>query len=391
MNEHPRIAALIVAAGRGTRAGGGTPKQYRQLAGRSVLTRTLQAFVDHPTIDSITVVIHQDDRPLYDAAIPNSPKMRPPVSGGSSRSQSVYNGIRDLSQRNTDIVLIHDAARPMVDSGVLDRVIAALNTDDGAVAMLPAVDAMRAVHDDALGENIPRDGVHRAQTPQGFRFAPILSAFEAAEAAETLDSHLDDAAVGMANGLSVTMVPGDPLNFKLTTPEDFAMAERLLAIPDIRNGQGFDVHAFSPGDHVTLCGIDIPHDKALSGHSDADVGLHALTDAILGAAAAGDIGRHFPPSDPQWKGADSAIFLAHAIEIVNEMSFTLSNVDITLMCERPKITPHSEAMRHRVGEICGLDIDRVSVKATTTERLGFCGREEGIAALASATLIRLST
>ncbi len=392
MNAKNRIAALIVAAGRGMRAGGGMPKQYRQVAGRTVLSRTLSAFTAHPSIDTVTVVIHPDDRKLYDRSAGTSSKMRPPVNGGDSRAASVLNGIRSLSgDTSPDIVLIHDAARPMIGAEIIDRVVTALHDTDGAVAMLPAIDAMRMVNEDGtLGQNVPRDGTSRAQTPQGFHFAPLLAAFEAATTGGSLDTHLDDAAVAMSAGMAVMAVTGDPLNFKLTTPEDFSMAERLLAQPDIRNGQGYDVHAFCEGDTVTLCGITIPHDKGLKGHSDADVGLHTLTDAILGAAAAGDIGRHFPPSDPQWKGADSAIFLTRAVEIITEMGFALSNVDITLICERPKIGPHSEAMRARVGELCGLEIDRVSVKATTTERLGFCGREEGIAALASATLIKIA-
>ncbi len=390
MTDAPRkTAALIVAAGRGIRAGGGLPKQYRTLGGRPVLARTLAAVEAHPRVDLVQTVIHPDDRALHDAAGAGVSKLLPPVPGGDSRAASVAAGLRALAARgDVGAVLIHDAARPFLAPAVIDRVTDALGEADGALAMLPAVDAMRRVAEDGtIGEDVSREGVHRAQTPQGFRLAPLLGAFAAAEAAGTLAGFLDDAAVAHAHGLRIFAVPGDPANVKLTTPEDFAMAERHLALPDIRHGQGFDVHAFGTGDHVVLCGVRVPHGRGLTGHSDADVGLHALTDAILGGAALGDIGRHFPPSDPQWKGADSAQFLAHAVRLVGEAGFALSNVDITLMCERPKITPHSEAMRARVAEICALDVSRVSVKATTTERLGFCGREEGIAALASACLI----
>ncbi len=392
MTKRPRIAALIVAAGRGTRAGEGLPKQYRPVGGLPVLTRTLAAFADHPGVDAIQTVIHPDDRALYDASTLANDKILSPVSGGGTRADSVLAGLRALDglggSDGIDCVLIHDGARPFVGSEVIDRVVDALGAADGALAMLPAVDAMRRVGEDGrIGPDVPREGIHRAQTPQGFRLPALLDAFAAAERAGTLAQHLDDAAIAHANGMTVVAVKGDPANFKLTTAEDFAMADRLLALPDIRHGQGFDVHAFCEGDHVILCGVKVPHSQGLSGHSDADVGLHALTDAILGAAALGDIGRHFPPSDPQWKGTDSALFLDHAVKIVGEAGFALSNVDVTLICERPKIGPVSCAMRERVAEICGLDLSRVSVKATTTERLGFCGREEGIAALASVCLI----
>jgi len=354
-----------------------------------VLARTVAAFVDHPRIESIQIVIHPDDRAFYDDCIPQSAKLLPPVPGGHSRAESVSEGLRALADQGvTDHVLIHDAARPFISGTLIDRVVEALNDADGALAMLPAVDAMRHVDGEGrIGADVSRTGICRAQTPQGFRLARLLGAFAEAETKGTLADHPDDAAIAFAHGLDVVAVHGDAANFKLTMPEDFAMAERLLAIPDVRHGQGFDVHAFCEGEHVTLCGISIPHDKSLSGHSDADVGLHALTDAILGAVAMGDIGQHFPPSDPRWKGADSAVFLAHAVTLVREAGFVLSNLDVTVMCERPKIGPHALTMRERIADICGLDVARVSVKATTTERLGFCGREEGIAALASACVI----
>ena len=384
-----RTLALIVAAGRGARAGEGLPKQYRTVGGMPVLTRTLGAFAAHDGIDAVMTVIHPDDRALYDDAAAGLPDLLPPVHGGDSRAGSVFAGLRAIAERGGfDAVLIHDGARPFVNAATIDRVIDALHDGDGALAMLPAIDAMRRVDEDGrIGEDIAREGIRRAQTPQGFRLAPLLDAFAAAERDGTLAGHLDDAAIAHAHGMHVVAVPGDAANFKLTTPEDFAMADRLLALPDIRTGNGYDVHAFGEGEHVVLCGVRVPHERGLSGHSDADVGLHALTDAILGGAAMGDIGRHFPPSDPQWKGTDSALFLAHAVKIVREAGFALSNVDVTLICERPRIGPHSEAMRARIAEICALAVDRVSVKATTTERLGFCGREEGIAALATACLI----
>ncbi len=385
----PRTAALIVAAGRGTRAGGGLPKQYRQIGGRPVLARTLTAFVSHPRIERVQVVIHSDDRALYDAHVQTDAKLLSPVNGGDSRAESVLEGLRALTEQGgIDNVLIHDAARPFVSNDMIDRVVDALGHAEGALAMLPAVDAMR--HVDAkgrIGSDVSRAGICRAQTPQGFHLTRLLDAFMEAQGKEALADYPDDAAIAFAYGLDVVAVHGEAANFKLTMPEDFAMAERLLTVPDVRHGQGFDVHAFCEGNYVILCGISVPHDKALSGHSDADVGLHALTDAILGGAAMGDIGQHFPPSDPQWKGADSAQFLSHAVALVREAGFTLSNLDVTLMCERPKIGPHALAMRGRIAEICALDVARVSVKATTTERLGFCGREEGIAALASACLI----
>jgi len=347
------------------------------------------AFGDHARVDAIQTVIHLDDRDLYDASATDDAKLLPPVGGGDSRAASVYAGLKALALRDdVDIVLIHDAARPFISAAVIDRVIDGLDANEGALAMLPAVDAMRRVNEQRrIGDDVPRDGIRRAQTPQGFHLRALLDAFATAERSGTLAQHLDDAAIAHANGMGVVAIEGDPANFKLTTPEDFIMADQLLALPDIRNGSGFDVHAFGEGDHVVLCGIKVPHQFGLTGHSDADVGLHALTDAILGAAAMGDIGRHFPPGDPRWKGADSAQFLSHAVKIVAQEGFALSNVDVTLICERPKIGPVSEAMRERVAEICGLDVGRVSVKATTTERLGFCGREEGIAALASACLI----
>ena len=297
--------------------------------------------------------------------------------------------MRALREHNPKRILIHDAARPFVTDAVITRVIKALDSEHGAVPTLPAVDSMRLSDETGtLGKTVPRDGIRRAQTPQGFRFDTLLPILESAEADGSLAALSDEAEAFIAAGRRVVSVEGDPMNFKLTIPEDFTMAERLLAEPDIRTGQGYDVHAFEEGDHVILCGIKIPHDKGLSGHSDADVGLHTITDALLGAVAEGDIGRHFPPSDPQWKGTDSAVFLKRAVEIVAERGYAISNIDLTLICEEPKVTPHAPAMISRVAEICALDSSRVSIKATTSERLGFTGRREGIAGTAVATVMR---
>ena len=383
-----KIAALIVAAGRGLRAGGGLPKQYRQLGGSAVLARTAKVFLDDPRIAQTLAVIHPDDRELYESCMPLHPALSGPVHGGENRAESVLAGLRALKETAPTHVLIHDGARPFLTPSVLDRLCAALADHDGAVAAIPAVDAMRRAKAGTLAAPIDRDGLVRMQTPQAFRFETILAALEEAERRGDLANLPDDASAAINAGVTVHAVEGDPRNIKLTTPEDFDMAEALLNQPPrVRMGQGFDVHAFADGDHVMLCGVKIAHTKTLSGHSDADVGLHALTDALFGAIANGDIGRHFPPSDPQWKGADSAIFLEYAVKLVRDAGYEIANLDITLICERPKIGPHADAMRKKVAELCGVENGAVSVKATTTERLGFCGREEGIAAQASACLI----
>ncbi len=385
--------ALIVAAGRGTRMASDIPKQYQILSNKSVLLRSIQPFLDHQDISRIIVVIHRESEDRFEAikyTIEDSAgKLLPPVHGGTSRAESTLNGLRALREHNPKRILIHDAARPFVTDAVITRVIKALDSEHGAVPTLPAVDSMRLSDDTGtLGKTVPRDGIRRAQTPQGFRFDTLLPILESAEADGSLAALSDEAEAFIAAGRRVVSVEGDPMNFKLTIPEDFTMAERLLAEPDIRTGQGYDVHAFEEGDHVILCGIKIPHDKGLSGHSDADVGLHTITDALLGAVAEGDIGRHFPPSDPQWKGTDSAVFLKRAVEIVAERGYAISNIDLTLICEEPKVTPHAPAMISRVAEICALDSSRVSIKATTSERLGFTGRREGIAGTAVATVMR---
>ncbi len=380
------VAVLIVAGGRGVRAGGGVPKQYRALGGRTVLRRTVARFLGHPGVARVQVAIHADDRALYDAAVGDL-ALAPPVIGGASRQETVRLGLEALAADGAEtVVLVHDAARPFVPAELIDRVIAASVADGAAVPALPVSDTLKRA--DGAGRVVgteSRDGLYGAQTPQGFRLAPLIAAHRAA-AAQHLEA-TDDAAVMEAAGHPVTLVGGDAQNVKLTSAADFARAEAwLTAHRETRVGTGFDVHRFAPGDRVTLCGVAIPHDRGLAGHSDADVGLHALTDAVLGAVGAGDIGDHFPPSDPRWKGADSAAFLRHALDLAAERGGVPVHLDVTLIAQAPKIGPHRAAMRTRIAEIAGLAPERVSVKATTTEGLGFTGRGEGIAAQAAVTL-----
>ncbi|MCW5696563.1 MAG: bifunctional 2-C-methyl-D-erythritol 4-phosphate cytidylyltransferase/2-C-methyl-D-erythritol 2,4-cyclodiphosphate synthase [Bauldia sp.] len=380
----PKVAALIVAAGRGMRAGGEVPKQYRPLAGQSILSRSLRPFLDHPQVAQVAVVIHPDDRALYDAATTAHARLTEPVAGGDTRQESVRLGLAGLAAGKPDLVLIHDAARPFVTAAVIDRVIAALDDVPGALPAIPVADTLkRGAADGAVTETVPRDGLFGAQTPQGFHFEPIRQAHEAARG----QALTDDAAVAEAAGLAVRLVAGDAANIKLTTAEDIAAAEeRMESAGETRVGTGYDVHALGPGTAVTLGGVAIPHDGALVGHSDADVALHALTDALLGAIADGDIGVHFPPSDPEWRGAASSRFLAFAVERVLTRGGAIVHLDLAIVAEAPKIGPHRDAMRARIAEICGIDTGRVAVKATTSERLGFLGRGEGIAAIATATI-----
>lgn len=375
--------ALIVAAGSGQRFGAEQPKQYLDLAGKPVLRRTVEAFLSHPKVSAVRVVINPALRDLYDAAVAGL-DLPEPVAGGASRQDSVRNGLEALADSAPDRVLIHDAARPLIDAATIDAVIAALDHHPAALAAVPVADTLKRGDGKVVAGTVDRSGLWRAQTPQGFRFPEILAAHRSAAGLELTD----DAAVAERAGLPVALVPAREENFKVTTPDDLTRAARALdsALSDIRTGTGFDVHRFAEGDHVTLCGVRVPHSHALDGHSDADVGLHALTDAILGALCAGDIGSHFPPSDPQWQGADSALFLKHAAELVTARGGRIAHVDVTIICERPKVGPHREAMTARIAEILGMPADRVSVKATTTERLGFTGRGEGIAAQAVATV-----
>ncbi len=375
--------ALIVAAGRGARFGGALPKQYRLLGGEPVLRRTVRSFLSHPRIRTVLVAIHPDDREHYDRAVGDL-GLRPPVPGGATRQDSVRNLLEAAEAPEGEIVLIHDAARPLVAAAVIDRSIAALERADGAVAALPVADTLKRADGDRVGQTVDRAGLWRAQTPQAFRLGAILAAHRRLAGRELTD----DAAVAEQAGLAVEIVMGDENNFKITTESDLETAERLLfsRLGDIRTGTGFDVHRLVPGDGCWINGIMIPHDKALLGHSDADVGLHAITDALLGAIGAGDIGSHFPPSDMRWRGASSDKFLRHAGSLVAARGGIVAHCDVTILCERPKIGPHRAAMVARIAEILSIEPDRVSVKATTTEGLGFTGREEGIAAQAIATI-----
>lgn len=380
------VGVLIVAAGRGHRFGGELPKQYATLGGRTVLRHAVDSFQNHPAVNRILVVIHPDDRELYDQALAGL-DLPQPVTGGATRQDSVRLGLERLAEQAPQKVLIHDAARPFVPPSVISAVIAALDESVGAIAALPVVDSLKRGEDGDIRDGVVREYLWRAQTPQAFRFHEILAAHRAIST-DNGEALTDDAAVAQAAGHQVKLIEGATETFKVTTAEDLARAERWLAgaTMETRTGSGFDVHRFGAGDFVTLCGIEIPHSAGLQGHSDADVGLHALTDAILGALSAGDIGQHFPPSDPQWKGADSALFLRHAAEMVRARGGRFIHCDVTLICEAPKVGPHRDRMQERIAEILECEPQRINVKATTTERLGFTGRGEGIAAQATATL-----
>jgi 2-C-methyl-D-erythritol 4-phosphate cytidylyltransferase/2-C-methyl-D-erythritol 2,4-cyclodiphosphate synthase len=375
------VHALIVAAGKGIRAGGGTPKQYRPVAGKALLRHAIEGLLAHPGIDAVTVIINPDDRALYDAAVAGL-ALPPPVAGGATRQESARNGLESLAADPPAIVMVHDAARAFVPASVIDGLLAALEdpSHDGAVSALPVIDSLR--RGGTLYEGaVDREGLWRVQTPQAFRYPALLAAHRAATAGAT-----DELGIALAAGLKVAVTPGDERAFKVTEPEDFAKAEAMHTNYSSRAASGFDVHRFGPGDHVWLCGVKVPHSHGLIGHSDADAGLHALTDALLGTISAGDIGDHFPPSDPQWKGAASDVFLAHAARLVRARGGLIDHADVTLICERPKVGPHREAMRARIAAILGINMSRVSVKATTTEMLGFTGRSEGLAAQAMASV-----
>lgn len=375
--------ALLVAAGRGSRCGPGAPKQYRMLGGVPILRRAVRPFLAHPQVGAVRVVIHPEDGESYARAVGDLPLLEP-VPGGATRQESVLRGLDSLAGLAPSRVLIHDAARPFVTAAVLDRVMGALDCWDGAIPALPVVDTLkRGIRLDTapIEETVERAGLWRAQTPQGFRYEAILAAHRDASGLALTD----DAAVAGRAGLRVAMVAGCEDNLKVTTEDDLVRGERLLAF-ETRSAGGFDVHRFCDGDHVMLCGVRVPHDHGLLGHSDADVGLHALVDALLGTIGAGDIGSHFPPSDPRWRGVPSEMFVRHAAAVVGEAGGRIVNVDVTLICERPKVGPHREAMRRRIADLLAVPFSRVSVKATTTEELGFTGRREGIAAQAMATV-----
>ena len=385
-SKHPRIATLIAAAGRGARAERPGPKQYESLAGKTVLARTVEAFTGHPLIDAILVVIHRDDEALYRELASDHDRLLPPVFGGETRQASVLAGLERLAQTQPmpDQVLIHDGARPFVSQDLITAVCSAIEPDAGAIPVLAISETVKRTDADLIAETVPRSGLHLAQTPQGFDFHAILNAHRAS--ADHLDL-TDDEAVAARAGLSVRTVCGDRRNIKLTNPDDFRYAQAMISNSmETWTGQGFDVHALVPGDHVMLCGVKIPHTRGLKGHSDADAALHALTDALYGALGDGDIGHHFPPSDPNWRGADSAIFLREAVARLEARGGRINNLDVTVICEAPKIGPHREAMRQAIAAIAGIEPRRVSVKGTTSERLGFAGRGEGVAALATATI-----
>ena len=389
------VTALIVAAGRGVRAAGlksMIPKQYRPVGGVPMLTRAIAAFAGHPSVDDVIVVIQPEDSGLYQVASQSfSSRLRPPVAGGAERQDFVRSGLEALAANPPDRVLIHDAARPFVEPSLITRVIASLDEHEATLPCVPVTDTLTVAKDGRVTGTLPRDELWRAQTPQGFRFDAILAAHRAA-AKEGCATFTDDAGIAQWFGLDVALVEGSETNRKLTSAEDIASADELLRLRAERTlgtqrvATGYDVHAFGPGDAVILCGVRIPHDKKLIGHSDADVGMHALTDALLGTIADGDIGVHFPPSDARWRGAASELFLRDAAARLKARGGEIVHVDLTFICEGPRIGPHRDAMRAKLAECLGLDAGQVSIKATTNEGLGFIGRGEGIAAMATATV-----
>ncbi len=377
MASRPRIVALIVAAGSGSRSGGDRPKQFRMVRGQPMVRHSYATFADHPDIAGIYIAIGEGQNGDAEAAL-NGLAPANLVTGGNTRRESVKNGLEAIAAAgDTDFVLIHDAARPFLSAHVIDHLIEALLHAPGAVPALPVVDSLSRGNQN-LTETVERENLWRVQTPQAFHFADIYQAHRD----WTEEEPSDDARMLMASGKEVRIVPGDEALAKFTFASDFAGHDMKAFV---RSGSGFDVHRLAPGEELWLCGIKIEHDKGLAGHSDADVAIHALVDAILGALALGDIGDHFPPSDPQWRGASSDRFLAHAIKLAHDLGYHLANADVTIICEAPKIGPHKAAMRARLAEIMAVDIARVSVKATTTEMLGFTGRGEGIAAQAMTT------
>jgi 2-C-methyl-D-erythritol 4-phosphate cytidylyltransferase/2-C-methyl-D-erythritol 2,4-cyclodiphosphate synthase len=384
----PSVAAVVVAAGRGLRAGGGLPKQYREVAGEPVIRSSLSLFAWHGQIGAVQAVIHPDDAGTYETAAKGL-RLLAPVLGGATRQASVRAGLESLSPRSPDIVLVHDAARPFCSSELVSRAIVACGQTGAAIPALEVTDTIKRVDAGGLvAGTVDRATLRAVQTPQAFDFALLLEAHRRA-AREGRDDFTDDAALAEWAGIKVATFAGDSGNLKLTTDEDFAKAEarRMASLADLRLGNGFDVHAFgNDGDHVWLGGVKIPHDRGLTGHSDADVALHALVDAILGALADGDIGQHFSPNDPRWRGASSDQFLKFAVERVAKRGGRIANLDLTIVCEAPRIGPHRDAIRKRIAEIAEMSVERVAVKATTSEQLGFTGRKEGIVAMATATV-----
>jgi 2-C-methyl-D-erythritol 4-phosphate cytidylyltransferase / 2-C-methyl-D-erythritol 2,4-cyclodiphosphate synthase len=383
-----KVAAVIVAAGRGYRAGGDLPKQYRALAGEPVIRPTLAAFLGHPQIAAVQPVIHPDDAAIFRAATAGLERLLPPVAGGATRQASVRAGLEALRAAAPDLVLIHDAARPFLSSDLISRAIAAATAHGAAVPAIAVTDTVKVVDErDTVSETLDRSRLRTVQTPQAFAYEVIVALHDRAVAAGR-DDFTDDAALAEWAGRAVNVFAGEADNVKLTTNEDFARAEalRMAALGDVRTGSGFDVHAFADGDHIMLAGVRVSHNRGVTGHSDADVALHALVDAILGALAEGDIGVHFPPSDPRWRGASSDRFLAFACERVRARAGMIAHLDVTIVCEAPRIGPHRDAMRARIAAIAGIPIDRVAIKATTSEKMGFTGRAEGLVAMATATV-----
>ncbi|MEC7488472.1 MAG: bifunctional 2-C-methyl-D-erythritol 4-phosphate cytidylyltransferase/2-C-methyl-D-erythritol 2,4-cyclodiphosphate synthase [Pseudomonadota bacterium] len=384
----PHCAALILAGGFGSRVGANIPKQYLFINGKSVLRRTIEIFEAHPLIDSIQVVIGEMDGELYSKTVTGI-DICAPVIGGSTRQASGLKGLETLERLSPDLVLIHDAARPLVDHATIDRVINGLEKNSAVLPAIPVSDTLKRSTGvpPTVDHTIPRADIWCAQTPQGFRYHQILDAHRR----NTDPSLTDDAAIAENAGIAVALVQGNRRNFKITDQEDFERAARVIAgtTPDIRIGSGFDIHTFAEGSHVILCGIKLKHDRALAGHSDADVAMHAVTDALLGAISAGDIGRHFPPGDKKWRGAKSRIFLEHANKLVIHRGGQIGNIDLTIICEAPQISPYAKQMVNSLSGILNIDSSRINIKATTTETLGFTGRREGIAAHASVT-VRLS-
>ncbi len=383
----PSVAAIVVAAGRGLRAGGEIPKQYRRLADEPMIRSSLSLFAWHGEVAMVLPVIHPDDAALFQEAS-RGLKLMPPVHGGATRQASVRAGLEALVRSAPDIVLVHDAARPFCSAALVSRAIASAATSGAAVPALEVTDTIKAV--DGAGRierTLERGTLRSVQTPQAFRFGPLMEAHRRA-AAQAREDFTDDAAIAEWAGMPVATFAGEPANVKLTTEDDFARAEarRIASLADLRTGTGYDVHAFGDGDHVMLGGVRIAHSRGLSGHSDADVAIHAAVDAILGALADGDIGHHFSPNDPRWRGASSDQFLKFAAERVRKRGGRIAHLDITIVCESPRIGPHRDAMRKRMAEIAELPQERVAVKATTSEKLGFTGRSEGIAAMATATV-----
>ncbi len=383
-----KVGAVIVAAGRGYRAGGEVPKQYREIGGEPVIRPTLLAFLGHPQIDAVQPVINPHDESAFVAATAGLKNLLAPVPGGTSRQASVRAGLEALQTSAPDLVLIHDAARPFLSDALISRAIAAAEQHGAAVPAIAITDTVKKIDEhDMVSETLDRSRLRTVQTPQAFSFSLIVKLHRRAAAAGC-ENFTDDAALAEWAGHRVSVFAGETTNVKLTTRDDFARAEtlRMAALSDVRTGNGFDVHAFGDGDHVMLGGVRVPNGRGVTGHSDADVALHALVDAILGGLAEGDIGMHFPPSDPQWRGASSDRFLAFACERVRARSGVIAHLDVTIICESPRVSPHRDAMRARIADIAGIPIGRVAIKATTSEKMGFTGRGEGIVAMATATV-----